>query len=182
MRKDQHRERSRKRVIAIDPSTTGFGYVIFEGPERLVDWGVPYFRGDKHARGLKRIAKLVEMYDPDVAVLEDTSAAGCRRCVRVRKFLRAASALFTRRGVRVKVVPRIAMCQVFADVGCANKDDIAAEIAVRHPELEPRVPPRRKCWMGEDWRISMFDAAAFAHTYFGAKEQEVRQVAEREAA
>src|SRR5205807_9352468 len=67
-------------------------------------WGVPYFRGDnKHARGLKRIAKLVEMYDPDVAVLEDTSAAGCRRCARVRKFLRAASALFTRRGVRVKV-------------------------------------------------------------------------------
>ena len=29
-----------KRVLAIDPTTKGFGFAIMEGPERLIDWGV----------------------------------------------------------------------------------------------------------------------------------------------
>jgi hypothetical protein len=32
-----HRPVSDKRIVAIDPTHRGFGYVIFEGPDRLVD-------------------------------------------------------------------------------------------------------------------------------------------------
>jgi len=28
------------RVLAIDPSTRGFGFAVLEGPSRLIDWGV----------------------------------------------------------------------------------------------------------------------------------------------
>jgi hypothetical protein len=182
MRNNYYANKSRVRVLAIDPTIPGFGYVVFEGPERLIDWGVPYFRGEKHARCLKRIDRLITQYDPDVAVLEDVSSQGCRRGRRVRKLVRAARALFARRRVRIKLVPRTTMCQVFAGVGCANKDDIAAHLGTRYPELGPRVPPRRKCWMAEDWRLGMFDAAAFAHAYFDAKKQDVTLATEREAA
>lgn len=29
-----------KRILAIDPTTRGFGFGILEAPERLIDWGV----------------------------------------------------------------------------------------------------------------------------------------------
>src|SRR5690348_7517439 len=35
-------------------------------------------------------------------------------------------------------------------------------IAVRSPELAARLPPQRKCYMSEDVRMSIFDAAAVA--------------------
>jgi hypothetical protein len=34
-----------KRVLAIDPTHRGFGYVILEGPERLIDWGTRHVPG-----------------------------------------------------------------------------------------------------------------------------------------
>ncbi len=39
-------------------------------------------------------------------------------------------------------------------------------IAGRLPALAPRLPPFRKPWMCEDYRMSIFDAASFALTFF----------------
>jgi hypothetical protein len=33
-----------KRVLALDVHPRSFGYVVFEGPNRLLDWGVRSFR------------------------------------------------------------------------------------------------------------------------------------------
>jgi RNase H-fold protein (predicted Holliday junction resolvase) len=64
------------RVLAIDPSTRGFGFAILEGPERLIDWGVKETTVDKNRRVLKLINDLIDEYQPNAIIVEDCSAKG----------------------------------------------------------------------------------------------------------
>src|SRR5207249_4491100 len=58
-----------KRVLAVDPTSRGFGFAVLEGPDRLLDWGLVHARTDKRARTLEAVADLLERYRPDVLVL-----------------------------------------------------------------------------------------------------------------
>jgi len=154
------------RVLALDPFARGFGFVVLEGPQNLVDWGMKEARKNKTARSLEQIAALIEHYQPEVIVVEDHMDKGCRRCRRVRNFIQATIELAARRGVRTCQVSRRTVRKVFADSGARTKDEIAEVIAHRLPELAPRRPSVRQSWMSEAERMSIFDAAAFALTFF----------------
>ena len=41
------------RVLAIDPSTRGFGFAVLEGPNRLIDWGVKETKTEQKRRTLE---------------------------------------------------------------------------------------------------------------------------------
>lgn len=159
-----------RRVLAIDPATQGFGYAVFEGPERLVDWGVAAVTTDKHAGTLYRLMRFLEDYAPDVLVIEDATGPGSRRGRRVVKLLRAVRKLATSSGVPVWAFPRDAIRGAFAASGAENKEEIAAEIGRRFPELEPYRPPHRKIWMSENVNMNIFDAASLASTYFAVQD------------
>ena len=47
-----------------------------------------------------------------------------------------------------------------------TKDVIAAAIAGRFPELQPRLPKPRTLTMSEQYEMPVFDAMAFAQAYF----------------
>ena len=66
------------RILAIDPSTRGFGYAVLEGPSRLIDWGVKETKTDKKRRSLKLIDELVNDYQPYAMVVEDYAGKGSR--------------------------------------------------------------------------------------------------------
>jgi|SRR5579885_2015658 len=158
------------RVLAIDPDRRGFGYVILEGPDFLVDWGIREVSGPKNAACIRAVAGLIKRYEPEVLVLEDPSAKGCWRRQRVRRLLEDLTELGRARGLRVRLVSRANVRRVFAQLGATNKYQVAKAIAERFPELASRTPPERKRWMNEDSRTAIFDAAAFALTLFAAKE------------
>jgi hypothetical protein len=46
-----------------------------------------------------------------------------------------------------------------------NKHTVASAVAQQLPELAPKLPRKRKIWEGEDYRISIFDAAATGLAY-----------------
>ena len=73
-----------QRVFALDPYSRGFGFVVFKGPENLIDWGLKEARREKATRCLRHVEQLIEMYHPDVLVLEAIKDPQCRRCPRVR--------------------------------------------------------------------------------------------------
>jgi hypothetical protein len=51
---------------------------------------------------------------------------------------------------------------IFAD-GCGTKHALAEIFAKRFPEeLASRLPPKRRLWMSEDYRMHIFDAVALA--------------------
>ena len=155
-----------RRVLAIDPSTRGFGLAVLEGPERLIDWGVKETKTDKKRRTFKLIDELIERYRPNLIVVEDYAVKGSRRCGRVRELIHDISKLAETRKIKVRSVSRLKVKQAFAESGASNKYEIAVAIANRFPELAPRLPRYRKPWMSEDYRMSIFDAVAFGVTFF----------------
>jgi Holliday junction resolvasome RuvABC endonuclease subunit len=160
------------RVLAIDPTTKGFGFAILEGTERLVDWGVAQVGTPKHARSLRRADQLIQEYLPDVMIVEDAAGDGSRRCERVERLLRDLRALAAKRGLRTWSFGRGAVRKAFASAGATTKEQIAGVLAAWYPELLLRLPPPRKPWMSEDERMGIFDAAALARTYFARQRRQ----------
>jgi Holliday junction resolvasome RuvABC endonuclease subunit len=158
-------------MIAIDPTSRGFGFVVFEGPERLIDWAVVETRKDKQEECLRRVAELMGRYRPDMLVLEDSTGRGSRRCPRVQKFINKVQRLAGKESIATRSFSRAKVRQAFSDSGAKTKYEIATVIAKRFPELALRLPPIRKPWMSEDDRMSLFDAASLAFALFSFTER-----------
>jgi hypothetical protein len=163
------------RILAIDPNARGFGFVVFEGPDRLIDWGLRDIRTDKEQRTIERVGRLFALYQPTSLVTEDADAPGSRRGPTARLVIRSIHDLARSHSLDVHRVPRRRVYEVFRDVGASNKHTIACAIASRFPELEPHRPRFRKPWMSEDQRMAIFDAAAFALSAFAIPRQTSRR-------
>jgi hypothetical protein len=152
----------RRSIVAIDPSDRGLAFVFFE-EGRLIDWGT--WRDDGNELAL--LDRLLDGCAADVLVLEDPSAPGCRRKARVRELLRMLERNARRGGRTVFKVARDSVRSEWKAQGCRTKQQVAAAIAERFPELETVVPPPRKVYRSEDSRVQLFDAASLVLHAFG---------------
>ncbi len=151
------------RILAIAPSTRGFGYAVLEGEETLVDWGVKSVRGDKNARCIAIAEQLIIHYRPEVMVLQDHSGKDSRRPVRIRVLSQGIIDLAPRHGLSVALFSRKQIDKVFFATGKGTKLARAEILAKRFPEeLGFELPPKRRAWMKEDARMDIFDAVALA--------------------
>jgi hypothetical protein len=155
-----------KRILAIDPCTQGFGYAVMEGMEYLVDWGLRETRRDKNRVCLKSLSVLLEAYHPDLLIIEDCMERGSRRRRRIRELIRRIYSLSERLGIKMVTLSPKKVRETFAEWQALNKHQMAIAIGNMYPELIPRMPPERKCWMSEDPRTNIFDAVALGITYF----------------
>lgn len=164
------------RVLAIQPNTRGFGYVVFEGPgpSRLIDWGCAHVPGANNQSCLARLASLLCRYAPDVLVIENHVGQDSRRRTRVRQLVFGILKLAAVAKLTVRTFSRSRVRETFSDARAVTKDQIAAVLAGRYSELASRLPPIRRTWMSEDPRMAIFDAAALALTYFDARERRRR--------
>jgi len=159
------------RILAIDPSYRGFGFAILEGGSLLIDWGIKSARQGKDAQMLVKIKELIVLYRPQAVVLEAEAGKGSRRCQRLQALFEMVEALVL--GQRMSVC-RFSAKQVrnlFARFGAASKDDRARVIVQTFPELVPRLPPVRRPWMSEDYRMGIFDAVSLGLTFFFTRRQ-----------
>jgi hypothetical protein len=156
-----------KRILAINPTHRGFGFVVLEGPGLLVDSGIRDVRRAKNARSTEEVARLLKLYRPEVLTLEDSAARGSRRRGRVKQLIVQISQLAKHSRIAVRKVPRLKVRTAFLRLEASNKHQIARVIAAQFPELTSLLPPERKPWMSEDTRMAVFDAAAFALVGFG---------------
>ena len=151
------------RVLSIAPSTSGFGFAVLEDEETLVDWGVMSVKGDKNAQCLQKTGKLILQYRPDVLALQDYWAQGSRRSVRVRELGQRLVNLARDYGITTSLFSRERIHHAFLADSRGTKHALAEALARRFPEeLGGRLPPKRRPWMSEDSRMSMFEAAALA--------------------
>lgn len=159
-----------KSVLAIDPTSRGFGYAFFEGQSNLVDWGTKQIEGKtgetKNIRCILKIRELIQHFQPDVIVLEDPRGEGSRRCARICRLIASIRALAAKNRVMTRCFSRSRVREIVARYNARTKYQIAVKIAKELPELEPHLPRRRKLWMSEDERMAVFDAAAFALVYY----------------
>src|SRR4051794_23642388 len=105
------REPQSKRVLAIDPSTQGFGYIVLESPSVAVDWGTKVIRRTNHDQNLAKVAELIEFYHPKILAIEEPNDS--RRCARIQRLLEAICQLPTAQGLKIRRFPISRVKKVF---------------------------------------------------------------------
>ena len=157
-------------VLAVYPSSRGFGYVLFEGPESPYDWGMREIKDeDKNEKTLAAIAQLIERYHPEALVLEDIEDRRYRRNERIRKLYRRLAHLAETEYVEVYRYSEQALVRYFGALGAHTKYERAEAIARQIPAFAHRMPRVRKPWMAADPRQALFDAAALGLVYYAAR-------------
>lgn len=151
-----------KRLLSIDPCGEGFGYAIFEGPEKLLDWGLK--AGSDNRECLRKAARLIRRYRPEVLVVEDTDARGCRRRPRAIRLIRSLLTLAASRSLLTRRISHRFVRSCFTEGEEPVKSEIALALVQRFPELGPYYSLRKR-GEGED-RLAIFDAAAFAYACY----------------
>jgi Holliday junction resolvasome RuvABC endonuclease subunit len=156
------------RILAVAPSSRGFGFAVLEGRETLVDWGVKSVTGDKNTQSLAKVEELITHYHPAVMVLQDTATS--RRSARIRELGQRIVALAGNRNVSAALFSREQVRRVFFAKGQGTKHALAEIVAKRFPEeLGVRLPPKRQPWMSEDYRMDIFDAVSLALAFRQSK-------------
>jgi hypothetical protein len=161
-----HRRPPLRRVLAAFPSTHGFGFAVFEGPFRPIDWGLKRAPRQTRTPAIRKLADLIEWYQPAVLVLENHAGEGSRKSPRVQRVIAGMAGYAGKRNLALASYSRHMIRQAFAETGAVTKHEIAQLLARDFPELAPRLPPVRRLWMTEDCRMAMFDAASLALTFF----------------
>lgn len=160
---------NRRRVIALDVRSRSFGFAIFEGPDELLDFGIRSFRKGQNAvqvRPREKLAALFDDYAPAVAVRRDSLPRGSRWKLKIGTTLRKET---QDRRIPVRYVTHRLVKSVFQEYE-GNKHEIATALAQRFPALAAKLPPKRKCYQSEDYRMSIFGAAALGIAYFHRKQ------------
>ena len=154
-----------KRIIALDVHSRSYGYVVFEGCDQLLDWGVRSFRKGANAVRVPATEKLGSLFDefaPAVIVLNKRVAHRTRRHAGlIGSIVRQAE----QRGIPTRFFSRRAVNNAFAGHD-RNRHEVASVLATEFPELAARLPRKRRCQDNEDYRMSMFDAVALGVAYF----------------
>jgi len=159
-----------KRALAVDLHPQSFGFVVFEGPNQILDWGVRSFRTGVNAVKIPaptRFLALLDEFRPSAVVIGERFAT---RTARPTKMLGTIRRQARRRRIPVRCLSRIDVNRAFVGFE-SNKYEVASALAQQFPDLALRLPPRRKCWQSEDYRMGIFDAAALGVAYFVRREK-----------
>ena len=158
--KDQHI------VLAAAPCSHGIGYVVFKGPQIIVEWGMRYVLKDKNRNALTKIKDLVEAHQPDILVIEDYTGHRSRRAPRIRSLIRSIDRYAQEQAIEVHRFSRGDIRDCFQAFRARTKHQIATKISTWWPEMKRLLPPKRTPWESERARMAAFDATALGVTYF----------------
>ena len=154
---------SHPRVLALDLHPRRFGYVVLESLDRLLDWGVcSYRRKGNAADGLirRRLKPLLELWRPSVVVLREPLRSRTLNPQRNRLLKQITKEAKDQRA-RVQILKK----RPTERAERLTNYERAQAVAQRFPVLTRKLPPKRKPWESEDYRMSMFEALAIAAQY-----------------
>jgi hypothetical protein len=157
------------RLIAVDLRSQQLGYAVFDGPERLLDYGGGQLRpGGKVGSVLaaRRIRQLITLFTPSAIAVKrpdrrvQASHTGIR--IMVNAIRREASGHL----IPSRLISRNEIREAFHTFGAENKYEIAAVLAQMFPELLSRLPAKRELGDPEHPRMVVFDAISIGFTYW----------------
>ena len=145
------------RYLGLDVRPRSFGFVVIENTV-VLDSGVRMCERSRFddclGQGFDRILKT---YSPSVVIVR-----GARISANLKKYKVAAAIRREARqyGVDVVSIRPPLIRRHFVRYGATTKYQIAQTVATILPELGWKLPPNRKPWESEHYRMSIFDAAA----------------------
>jgi len=150
------------RLLAIDFTAKGFGFVLLDARLGLLDWGFSSCPAADDVVFLARVSARIDRGRPTALVLENFAPIQGRDTARRRQS----------RAIKLAEERKIGLCQVSRKIvrgilGPQTKSQIATLLVARFPELRTRMPRERTTWSTEDERMHVFDALALAVTVMG---------------
>lgn len=146
-----------RRILAIRPTGRGFGFVVLEGPQSLLDWGVKEARPADTAQLVRKVSVLLRQYFPELLVVEDTGQAN-RRSSRARSLTDELMRVSAERGVPIRLMTKRKAKWILWPDTKLTQSRLAQEFVRSFPELKSSLPPERKPWMSQDARFAIFEA------------------------
>lgn len=157
-------------VLAIYPFHRGLAYTLFETPLSPLDWGVKRIRGErrkqKNAYLFEAAQRLIDLHQPELLVLENSSDRMGRRSRRSHRLQMLIVGCAEARAIEIRVLSKSDIRECFRHLGAVSRYEIAQVIGTRVHAFQRHVPTVRRLWMPEDERIGLFGAASLAMTYY----------------
>lgn len=158
------------RILAIDPISRGFGFVVLEEePLQLVDWGIRVCTRRNGATCPRALRRMIVDYEPSIVVIEGEHEVTSLRLRALGDFVSSVADVLDASAVPVRTFSRMEIRQVFSQAGAVTKEQVARVLVSHFPELTTSLPPPRKMWQSEDSRMSIFDALSLAVVYLAEK-------------
>lgn len=152
-------------IVAIYPNQHGMGYVICEHPNDILKYGIGKFQQLSPTNYVKRLAKFIKQYRPDVIILKgydmETNTIGKR----VKKVIDSLEIEAIKRELNVFRYRRSDIARVFSAFGETNKYGISRTLAKWYPDLRRFVAPARTFMIPEHYHMGIFDAFALMYTH-----------------
>src|SRR5258708_5073319 len=143
------RYKSPTRVLALDLHPRRFGYVVVESPDRLLDWGVRSCRRKgkpTDVRLHRKLRQLLDLWKPTVMVIRTAPRTRPRQKILRERFLQGVTAYAKNY--------RISVRNGSDNVETSTKYENARRGAEHFPVLARSLPPQRKPWSSEDYRMA----------------------------
>lgn len=156
----------RSLVLAVHPTSRGFGWALFESPFKLLAFAVYTGPADKNRGCLAKLSRLLDRYHPSTLVLEAFDKGSAIRSERIRELCTDMIALAADQGLELAVYKRSEIEQAFSEVGARSRQEIAEAVARELPAMQAHLPEPRRIWDSEDKRMAVFAACALALTYY----------------
>jgi hypothetical protein len=158
---------SRKRILAIAPSTRGFGYCIMED-QTILECGYKGATGDKNAHSRGKIEKLMKRYLPSTLILQDVNVKvkGCSRAPRIRILHRQLVSLAKTQKCKVVLFSGKKLRASLLGDANGTRHEMAEVLVKKFPELAAKLPPKRRAWESENRRMDLFDAVGLAVVFW----------------
>ena len=155
------------RILAIDLRSERFGFAVFEGPSRLIDWGVCLYGLSGASTAAKnRLAPLLKQFRPSTIVVGIALREKALGRYGVRRILTSIRREALAYDTPVQVIEKSHVRTVFRSFHAKTKHEVAITVAQLFPELHWKLPPKRKLWQKEHYRIAIFQAVAVGYVYW----------------
>jgi hypothetical protein len=153
-----------KRLLALEIRSRKIGFVVFDTPTRLLDWGTSsscsHPTRDLHEVVTKIVRSLFHRYRPCAVVMRRPGSFSSKNRMRFRISAGAIKRESDRHGVQFRFLKTKPRKQFFVQLRCRTKHEVEQLISDLFEELSWNVPSKRKPWHSESYSTVMFDAAA----------------------
>lgn len=150
------------RILALDLHPQRYGYAVLEVPANLLDWGVRrrYRKRRPSSNSIYTcLQSLLGIWRPSFVLIKKPSK---HRTARTEKRLAGLIDTVRRSRIPTRSLTDHDVRSVFGSGSSITKYAMASMLVRQFPFLASTLPPPRKIFRSEDYRMSMFAAIALA--------------------